>query len=139
MLVFFFSGYAQGLHILFKILVTNSKFCFPLDVELVCAEGLRLWRNSATEVNNELYRGYRRSNLEEQIEEIAAGRYILIFLFTVESNTYVDILLTGYDFLNSNGRVFNVSIWYNSTYKNDTGSTEIALARIPRSVNLVRI
>lgn len=82
MLVFFFSGYAQGLHVLFKILFTNSKFCFRLDVELVCAEGLPLWRNSASEVNNELYRGYRKSNLEEQIQEIAAGWYIVIFCFT---------------------------------------------------------
>ncbi|KAK7354195.1 hypothetical protein VNO80_19654 [Phaseolus coccineus] len=101
----------------------NSTFSISFELsaatsrqqELVCAEGLRLWRNSASEVNNELYRGYRKSNLEEQIEEIAAG----------------------YDFLNSNGNIFNVSIWYNSTYKNDTGSTQIALARIPRSVNLV--
>jgi len=58
---------------------------------------------------------------------------------SVESNAYFYIILTGYDFLNSNERIFNVSIWYNSTYKNDTGSTQIALARIPRSVNLVRI
>ncbi|ESW10198.1 hypothetical protein PHAVU_009G189300 [Phaseolus vulgaris] len=101
----------------------NSTFSISIELsaatsrqqELVCAEGLPLWRNSASEVNNELYRGYRKSNLEEQIEEIAAG----------------------YDFLNSNGNIFNVSIWYNSTYKNDTGSSQIALARIPRSVNLV--
>ncbi|CAJ1975258.1 unnamed protein product [Sphenostylis stenocarpa] len=101
----------------------NSTFSISFELsaaisrsqELVCAEGLLLWRNSASEVNNELYKGYRKSNPEEQIEEIAAG----------------------YDFLNSNRRIFNVSIWYNSTYKNDTGSTQIALARIPRSVNLV--
>lgn len=101
----------------------NSTFSISIELsaatsrqqELVCAEGLPLWRNSASEVNNELYRGYRKSNLEEQIEEIAAG----------------------YDFLNSNGNIFNVSMWYNSTYKNDTGSSQIALARIPRSVNLV--
>ncbi|KAK7411461.1 hypothetical protein VNO78_02894 [Psophocarpus tetragonolobus] len=83
--------------------------------EVTCAQGLRLWRNSSSEVNNELYNGYRNSNPERQISEIAAG----------------------YDFLNSNGNIFNVSIWYNSTYKNDTGFNEIALARIPRSVNLV--
>ncbi|XP_040870601.1 ABC transporter A family member 7 [Glycine max] len=83
--------------------------------EVICAQGLRLWRNSSSEVNNELYKGYWRSNIERQINEIAAG----------------------YDFLNSNGSIFNVSIWYNSTYKKDTGFNPIALARIPRSVNLV--
>ncbi|KAG2399028.1 ABC transporter A family member 7 [Vigna angularis] len=117
----FFSD--QPIYYLQSQCTQNSTFSISFELsaaisreqELVCAEGLRLWRNSASEVNNELYRGYRKSNLEEQIQEIAAG----------------------YDFLNSNGRMFNVSIWYNSTYKNDTGSTEIALARIPRSVNLV--
>ncbi|XP_047149989.1 ABC transporter A family member 7-like isoform X2 [Vigna umbellata] len=117
----FFSD--QPIYYLQSQCTQNSTFSISFELsaaisreqELVCAEGLRLWRNSASEVNNELYRGYRKSNLEEQIQEIA----------------------TGYDFLNSNGRMFNVSIWYNSTYKNDTGSSEIALARIPRSVNLV--
>ncbi|KHN30818.1 ABC transporter A family member 7 [Glycine soja] len=100
----------------------NSTFSVSLQIagiskqqEVICAQGLRLWRNSSSEVNNELYKGYRRSNTERQINEIAAG----------------------YDFLNSNGSIFNVSIWYNSTYKNDTGFNQIALARIPRSVNLV--
>ncbi|KAL2340803.1 hypothetical protein Fmac_008743 [Flemingia macrophylla] len=83
--------------------------------ELGCAQGLRLWHNSSSEVNTELYKGYRKSNPERQINEIAAG----------------------YDFLNSNGSIFNVSIWYNSTYKNDTGFAQIALTRVPRSVNLV--
>ncbi|KAG5032123.1 hypothetical protein JHK82_015710 [Glycine max] len=100
----------------------NSTFSVSVQIagiskqqEVICAQGLRLWRNSSSEVNNELYKGYRRSNTERQINEIAAG----------------------YDFLNSNRSIFNVSIWYNSTYKNDTGFNQIALARIPRSVNLV--
>ncbi|KAK7304601.1 hypothetical protein VNO77_42484 [Canavalia gladiata] len=100
----------------------NSTFSIPVQIstistqqEVRCAQGLRLWRNSSSEVNNELYKGYRRSNPERQIDEIAAG----------------------YDFLNSNGNRFNVSIWYNSTYKNNTGFGPIGLARIPRSVNLV--
>ncbi|XP_058788356.1 ABC transporter A family member 7-like [Vicia villosa] len=100
----------------------NSSFSIPIQIsttsiqqELRCAQALRLWRNSSSEVNNELYKGYRKGNTERQINEIAAG----------------------YDFLNSNENVLNVSIWYNSTYKNDTGFDLIALARIPRSVNLV--
>lgn len=44
---------------------------------------------------------------------------------------------SAYDFLNSNENSFNVSIWYNSTYKNDSGQVPIALVRVPRSVNLV--
>ncbi|XP_020205731.1 ABC transporter A family member 8 [Cajanus cajan] len=100
----------------------NSTFSISVPIsatsrqqEVTCAQGLRLWHNSSSEVNNELYKGYRRSNPERQINEIAAG----------------------YDFLNSNGSIFNVSIWYNSTYKNDTGFNQISLTRVPRSVNLV--
>ncbi|RDX64090.1 ABC transporter A family member 8 [Mucuna pruriens] len=100
----------------------NSTFSISVQIsaiskkqEVICAQGLRLWRNSSSEVNNELYKGYWKSNPERQIDEIAAG----------------------YDFLNSNRSIFNVSIWYNSTYKNDTGFDQIALARIPRSINLV--
>lgn len=47
--------------------------------------------------------------------------------------------LAAYDFSNSNRNNFNVSIWYNSTFKNDTGNGPIALLRLPRSVNLVYI
>ncbi|KAK2441657.1 Phospholipid-transporting ATPase abca7 [Trifolium repens] len=100
----------------------NSTFSIPIQIsttsrqqELRCAQALRLWRNSSSEVNNELYKGYRKGNTERKINEIVAG----------------------YDFLNSNENIFNVSIWYNATYKNDTGFDRISLARIPRSVNLV--
>ncbi|KAK7281816.1 hypothetical protein RIF29_10113 [Crotalaria pallida] len=100
----------------------NSTFSVPVQIaaitqqqEVRCAQGLYLWRNSSYEVSNELYKGYYKANSERQINEIAAG----------------------YDFLNSNGNQFNVSIWYNSTYKNNTGYNPISLTRIPRSVNLV--
>ncbi|XP_048138720.1 ABC transporter A family member 7-like isoform X2 [Rhodamnia argentea] len=42
----------------------------------------------------------------------------------------------GYDFINTNSNNFNVSIWYNSTYKHDTGSRPMSLVRAARSVNL---
>ncbi|KAK6123284.1 hypothetical protein DH2020_042961 [Rehmannia glutinosa] len=58
--------------------------------------------------------GYRKGNSEREINEIVAA----------------------YDFMNSNENLFNVTIWYNSTYKNDTGNQPIALTRVPRSVNL---
>lgn len=48
-------------------------------------------------------------------------------------------VFAAYDFLNSDISNFNVSIWYNSTYKNDTGNGPLALLRVPRSVNLVSI
>lgn len=82
--------------------------------EVDCVQGLHLWRNSSSVVNDELYKGYRKGNSEKKINEITAA----------------------YDFLNSNENSFNVSIWYNATYKNDSGQTPIALVRVPRSVNL---
>ncbi|KAL5544420.1 hypothetical protein UlMin_008204 [Ulmus minor] len=87
---------------------------FERKQEIRCAQGLHLWRNSSREVNNELYKGYRKGNPERKINEI----------------------LAAYDFLNTNQNNFNVSIWYNSTYKNDTANQPIALVRVPRSVNL---
>ncbi|PHT47857.1 ABC transporter A family member 7 [Capsicum baccatum] len=99
----------------------NSTFSVPLDIgsvvvqqDISCLKGLQLWRNSSGEINDELYKGYRKGNSEGKINEIIAA----------------------YDFLNSNRNSFNVSIWYNSTYKNDSGSSPIALTRVPRSVNL---
>lgn len=82
--------------------------------EVKCVQGLHLWRNTSFEINDELYKGYRKGNSERKINEI----------------------LAAYDFLNSNENGLNVSIWYNSTYKNDTGQNPIAALRLPRSVNL---
>ncbi|KAH7858115.1 hypothetical protein Vadar_020147 [Vaccinium darrowii] len=82
--------------------------------EAICVQGLNLWRNSSSEVNDELYKGYWKGNSERKINEFVAA----------------------YDFLNSDFSNFNVSIWYNSTYKNDTGNGPLALLRVPRSVNL---
>ncbi|GER49989.1 ABC transporter A family member [Striga asiatica] len=101
---------------------SNSQFAIPLRLGSVtlqqdvrCIRGLRLWRNSSSEINNELYSGYNRGNSERRINEIVAA----------------------YDFMNSNENLFNVTVWYNSTYKNDTGNLPIALTRVPRAVNLV--
>ncbi|XP_057952302.1 ABC transporter A family member 7-like isoform X2 [Malania oleifera] len=101
---------------------TNSTFFVPIQLasntlrqEMRCVQGFHLWRNSSFEVNDGLYKGYRKGNSERKINEITAA----------------------YDFLNSNEKNFNVTIWYNSTYKNDTGGGPIALARVPRSINLV--
>lgn len=101
---------------------SNSTFSFPLQIgpvavqeDVSCLQGSNLWRNSSSEINDELYKGYRKGNPERKINEIVAG----------------------YDFLTSNANQFNVSIWYNSTYKNDSGNQPLGLMRVPRSVNLV--
>ncbi|KAG5618189.1 hypothetical protein H5410_018013 [Solanum commersonii] len=81
----------------------NFTFSLPLEFgsvavqqEISCVKGLHLWRNSSHEINDELHKGYRNGNPERKINEIIAA----------------------YDFLNSNRNGFNVSIWYNSSYKN---------------------
>ncbi|XP_010256765.1 PREDICTED: ABC transporter A family member 7-like isoform X2 [Nelumbo nucifera] len=81
--------------------------------EVRCVQGLHLWRNSSSEVNDELYKGYQQGNSERKINEFVAA----------------------YDFLDTNEHNFNVSIWYNSTYKNDNGNPP-NLVRVPRSVNM---
>ncbi|CAI9266700.1 unnamed protein product [Lactuca saligna] len=86
-----------------------------MEKEIICVQGQHSWRNSSTDINNELYAGYRKGNSEEKINEI----------------------LAGYDLLNSNANNYNVTIWFNSTYKNDTGNGPIGTVRVPRSINLV--
>lgn len=83
--------------------------------EASCVQGLQFWRNSSSDINDELYKGFRKGNSGRKINEIIAG----------------------YDLLNSDVSKFNVSIWYNSTIKNDTGNRPIALMRVPGAVNLV--
>ncbi|KAI3440616.1 ABC transporter domain-containing protein [Psidium guajava] len=68
--------------------IQELSITFQQDVS--CAQGLRLWRNSSSAVNDELYKGYRKGNPERQINEIVAG----------------------YDFLNTNSNNFNASNAY---------------------------
>ncbi|GMP33510.1 hypothetical protein CsSME_00006799 [Camellia sinensis var. sinensis] len=100
-----------------SVSIQTSSFPVSQPQEVRCVQGLHLWRSSSSEINDELYKGYRKGNSEEKINEIVAA----------------------YDFLNSNLNNFNVSIWYNATYKNDTGNGPLGLMRVPRSVNLVII
>ncbi|CAI9260609.1 unnamed protein product [Lactuca saligna] len=53
--------------------------------------------NWSSDINNELYAGYKKGNSEKKINEI----------------------LAGYDFMNSNVSNYNVILRYNSTYKNE--------------------
>ncbi|KAG9150077.1 hypothetical protein Leryth_021480 [Lithospermum erythrorhizon] len=99
----------------------NSTFSvsFPLgsteiQQDITCVRGLHLWRNSSTEVNDELYYGFRKGNSERKINE----------------------LIAAYDFLNTDGNNFNLNVWYNASYKNDSGNQPITLTRVPRSINM---
>ncbi|GAA0183625.1 ATP-binding cassette [Lithospermum erythrorhizon] len=99
----------------------NSTFSvsFPLgsteiQQDITCVRGLHLWRNSSTEVNDELYYGFRKGNSERKINE----------------------LIAAYDFLNTSGNNFNLNVWYNASYKNDSGNQPITLTRVPRSINM---
>ncbi|KAJ6374151.1 hypothetical protein OIU78_029788 [Salix suchowensis] len=82
--------------------------------ETVCVPSLNLWRNSSSEINDQIYRGYEKGNAERQYNE----------------------LLGAYDFLNSNANNFNVNVWYNATNK-DNYDGRIFLVRLPRALNLV--
>ncbi|KAL7139200.1 hypothetical protein ABFS83_09G034600 [Erythranthe nasuta] len=95
-----------------SMLVTGNNQTFAQYVR--CVQVLQVWRNSSSEINDELYKGYRNGNSERKINEI----------------------LAAYDFVNSNKNLFNVTIWYNSTYKRDRGNKPLALVRVARSINL---
>ncbi|KAJ9677375.1 hypothetical protein PVL29_022384 [Vitis rotundifolia] len=41
--------------------------------EVQCVQGLHLWRNSSSEINDELFKGYHKGNSEGKINEIVAG------------------------------------------------------------------
>ncbi|EEF52145.1 abc transporter, putative [Ricinus communis] len=79
----------------------NSTFSFSIPNQMgirreaKCVQGLNLWRNSSSQINEETYKG--------------------------------NDILAAYDFFNSNGNIFNVSIWYDPSYE----------FRVARSVNLV--
>ncbi|XVF51955.1 hypothetical protein PTKIN_Ptkin04bG0225600 [Pterospermum kingtungense] len=97
------------------VYIAINQSSMVMGKEVTCVQGLYLWRKSSSEVNDELYKGYQKGNSQEKINEF----------------------VSAYDFLNSDGNNFNVSIWYNSTYRKplaDDGS--MSLLRIPRAVNL---
>ncbi|CAF2151909.1 unnamed protein product [Brassica rapa] len=102
--------------------ISNAAFPFSFEEEtlkfkkeLRCAQGLNLWRNNSREVNDVIFKGYRKGNPEGKINEIAAA----------------------YDLLNTDRNNFNVHIWYNSTYRNGTNDRPSTLLRVPGLVNLV--
>ncbi|XP_068649278.1 ABC transporter A family member 8-like [Aristolochia californica] len=81
---------------------------FPFPIGLQCVPGLHLWRDSSSEISEELYRGYQQGNPMNKINEIAAA----------------------YDFLSTNKSNFNATVFYNGTNRG------AGLTRILRSVNM---
>ena len=63
------------LSVSFSLAFTN------VQQEVQCVQGLHSWRNSPSEINDELFKGYHKGNSERKTNEIVAA----------------------YDFLNSNG------------------------------------
>ncbi|KAG9449598.1 hypothetical protein H6P81_009563 [Aristolochia fimbriata] len=99
----------------------NFTITVPIQVETIryqqevkCVQGLPLWRANALAVNDELFKGYRGGNLKREINEIVAA----------------------YDLLDTDQSHFNVRVWYNGTYMNDSGNSPLALVRVPRSLNV---
>ncbi|CAK8532616.1 unnamed protein product [Lathyrus sativus] len=77
---------------------------FHVDKEIECIDVIKFWRNSSSEINNELYEGHERS-------------------FPQQINT----IFSAFDFLYPNGNGFNVTVWYKSTYKDVTNFGPTAL------------
>ncbi|KAL3819227.1 hypothetical protein ACJIZ3_005132 [Penstemon smallii] len=82
-----------------------------------CVEGLPLWRMSYSEINNELYKGYKNGNPEGMINEI----------------------MGAYDFQNSSTKGFNVNIGYNSTYRVSSPDQELNpyMVRVQKAENMI--
>ncbi|MCD7471870.1 hypothetical protein HAX54_012614 [Datura stramonium] len=85
------------------------------ETDIICVEGLNLWRNSSAKINDELFKGFREGNTEGKLNEV----------------------LAAYDFLDTSGENFNVNIQFNSTYADNHRSDEPQLLRIPRAENMV--
>lgn len=62
------------------ILLLRKQRIYFLCLVVNCVQGLNLWRNSSSDVNRELFKGYRKGNLEEKINEFAAGLSLLSHL-----------------------------------------------------------
>ncbi|MCO5575518.1 hypothetical protein L7F22_029319 [Adiantum nelumboides] len=80
-----------------------------------CLETLLLWRDNFTSINRELYRGYRRGNPSNKINEISAA----------------------FDFGNTSTSMLDVTIWYNDTLRSPSTNKPPGMLRLPRSMNLV--
>uniref|UniRef100_A0ACD5XV67 Uncharacterized protein n=1 Tax=Avena sativa TaxID=4498 RepID=A0ACD5XV67_AVESA len=85
----------------------------PLQLNIQCVEGVSLWRESTSVINDELLKGYKRKG------------------------GHTDEFIAGYDFLNTTEYGLGINVWYNSTYNDKTAYSFIAALRVPRLVNVV--
>ena len=44
-----------------------------MGTEVKCVQGLPLWRDNTSVINDELFKGYRKGNTDEKINEVVAG------------------------------------------------------------------
>ena len=123
-----------------KKLLYSESLVFEMTTELQCVQGLALWRDNSSLINDELFKGYQQGNSEKKINEFIAGylferlQIFNLLCVSVRGCLYQYVLsLAAYDFLNSDEKSFNLNIGYNSTYNDGNGY----LVRVPRSVNLV--
>ncbi|KAL0762372.1 hypothetical protein Bca101_078523 [Brassica carinata] len=113
-------GLTPGLPIYSIQPLCSANSTWPLSLEKIqtevkCVQGLCLWRNNSADVNNELFKGSYRGNPAGITNEIAAA----------------------YDLMSTDKKNFNVTIWYNSTYKDEFSTGPVKLVRVPRSINLI--
>lgn len=54
-----------------------SEYLFlEMETELQCVQGLTLWRDNTSLINDELFRGYREGNSERKENEYIAGNFL---------------------------------------------------------------
>ncbi|KAJ1289406.1 hypothetical protein BS78_02G161800 [Paspalum vaginatum] len=82
-----------------------------ISYNIQCVEGFPLWRESASIINHELFKGYKQREINE--------------------------FIAGYDFLGTTQYGLGLNVWYNSTYNENTAYGFIATLRVPRLVNAV--
>ena len=58
-----------------KYIASSEKYT---DVE--CVQGLSLWRNASSMINDELFRGYWQSNTERKSNEFLTGSALVLAL-----------------------------------------------------------
>ncbi|KAH7527952.1 hypothetical protein FEM48_Zijuj05G0020600 [Ziziphus jujuba var. spinosa] len=88
------------------VFITGNNQAEWISNQVRCIEGLPLWRNSSSAVNDELFKGYYQKKKPK-------GNIM----------RYLQVILLANDFLNSSGNYFTMSIWFNSTYKFNDDST----------------
>lgn len=73
-----------SLELLFLREMHDLNVVFEMATDLKCVQGLTLWRDNPSLINDELYKGYRQSNSENKENEFIAGdlcSYIFLFIY----------------------------------------------------------